>query len=57
MSKKYNHAMDLAFEVESDLMEPTKEEVLTGLMKRVDYLKNSIDELLEATNIYDTYEQ
>ena len=57
-TKKYNHAMDLAFEVWSnDLYSPSIDEILAGLWRRVSYFfqKENHIELKEATTTYDVY--
>ena len=57
--KKYNHAFDLAFEVETDHpgSEVTVEEILDGLRNRLRYLTAHADEVLESTGLpFDTYE-
>jgi hypothetical protein len=53
--KRFNHMMDLGFEVLSDSEdEPSEEEVLTGLIRRVAMLIESRAELKEACAIVDT---
>ena len=56
---KYNHVYTIAFEIESDHpgeMVP-KEEILSGLLRRVVNLMNNSDEILEACGMpSDTYE-
>ena len=55
--KKYNHAMDLGFEVLSDSSDsPTNEEIIQGLEKRLLYLKENKSEVSEACDIFDTHE-
>jgi hypothetical protein len=54
--KKYNHAVDVAFEVQSNHEYPTIDEMLEGMQKRLDYLKVNRDEASEALHAYDTIE-
>lgn len=56
--KKYNHAFDIAFEVESDNdgEHVTESELIAGLLKRVANLINSPGEIIEACGLpFDTY--
>lgn len=57
-TKKYNHAMDLAFEVWSnDLYNPTIDEILAGMWRRVAHFfrKENHFELKEAVSTFDVY--
>lgn len=58
MGKKYNHAFDLAFELESDNKsdDVTATELLAALEKRVEYLKSHPDEIVGACGLFDTIE-
>ena len=57
MPKKYNHACDIAFEVESDLDYPTRDEIMTALKDKVSRMEKWDDENIElAVDVYDTYE-
>jgi hypothetical protein len=54
----YNHALDVAFEVVSESeTEPTVDEILLGLEKRLKYLKKHRDEVHEACDVFDTHEE
>jgi hypothetical protein len=56
--KKYNHALDVAFEVVSESeTEPTVDEILAGMEKRLEYLKKHRDEVHEACDVFDTHEE
>ena len=58
-TKKYNHAFDIAFEVESDNegKDVTREELFEGLLKRLASLIINEDEIVEACGMpFDTYE-
>jgi hypothetical protein len=55
---KYNHAFDIAFEVISDNegKNVTKEELMTGLLRRVANLSDHPTEIVEACGLpFDTY--
>lgn len=52
-----NHAYDLAFEVMTKNEEATAEEILEGLLRRVEFLKNNPNELKEACSCYDPTDQ
>lgn len=53
---KYNHAIDVAFEVISEEPnEPTLEEMLDGMQKRLKYLRENPEEAAEAFGVWDTY--
>jgi hypothetical protein len=56
--KKYNHAIDVAFEVLSDNDTfPTREEILDGLQKRYQDLLTMDDEnFLSCFDVFDTYD-
>lgn len=54
--KKFNIAYDVAFEVISANKEPTREEILAALKKRVKYLEKNLQELDEACCPFDTCE-
>lgn len=55
--KKYNHAVDVAFQVISDhAEEPTLDEMLEGMERRLKNLKENQDEAKEAFGVYDTFE-
>lgn len=56
--KKYNHAVEIAFTIDSDNDgdNVTEEEYIAGLEKRLADLKSRKGEALEACGIYDTYE-
>jgi hypothetical protein len=55
--QQYNHAFTIAFEVISENPKgATNEEIISGLEKRLNILKNNPDEIQEATDIYDTFE-
>lgn len=57
--KKYNHAFDIAFKVESykeEGHEVSKDELLAGLMKRIVSLMENGDEIKHAVDCFDTYE-
>jgi hypothetical protein len=55
--KKYNHAVSVAFEVNSNDDEmPTVEECLEAMETRLKYLKENKDEAKEAFDSYDVYE-
>lgn len=59
--KKFNHALTIAYEVESDDEKmPTYEEALSGLLKRVANLladRNEAEEALLSEYPFDTYDQ
>ena len=53
-TRKFNHGMDLGFEVISTRPGyPTNEEIIAGIEKRLAYLKNNPDELEEAVGHFD----
>lgn len=54
--KKYNHAYDLGFSVQSDQEEATPQEILEAMEKRLNYLKANPDEVLEACGKIDSSE-
>jgi len=57
--KKYNHAFDIAFELESDNdgERVTASELMAGLLRRVADLIQNPDEIIEACGLpFDTYE-
>jgi hypothetical protein len=55
--QRYNHAFTIGFEVISENPKgATNEEIISGLEKRLNILKNNPDEIQEATDIYDTFE-
>jgi len=55
---KYNHAIDVAFEVISDNSEmPTPEECIAGMEKRLQYLKDNPDDAKEAFGSFDVHEE
>jgi len=58
MERRYNHALDLAFEFETvnSADNITASEVLEALERRVEYLKGHKDEILEACSVFDTVE-
>lgn len=51
-----NHMFDVAFSIDSDKdwEEISAEELLEALQKRIDYLKNHEDEVLDACQIVDS---
>lgn len=55
---RYNHALDIAFEViseDEDGEDITPKDVVIGLLRRIaDCLEN--DEVMDAVDVYDTYE-
>jgi hypothetical protein len=58
LPKRYSHAMDLGFEVDSDSADdPTPEEILQGLERRVENLRQNREELREACGIFDTIDR
>ncbi len=50
MAKKFNHAFDIAFSIESDNPgdEVTAEELIDGLERRLRHLRANGDEIIEA---------
>ena len=54
---KYNHALDVSFEMESDHEDAMKEDpnvILAALRKRLHNLENNIPEVKEAISCWDT---
>jgi hypothetical protein len=58
MSKKvkYNHAVDVAFTVITTNEEPTVDEMIEGMERRLEYLKKDRSEANEAFGVFDTFE-
>jgi len=57
MKKKFNHAVDVAFEVHSNNEdEPTPDECIQAMEKRLAYLKSNPDEAKEAFGSFDVHE-
>lgn len=55
---KWNHAIDVAFEIETDndANNITVEEMLAGMRKRLEYLESHPTEAKEAFGVFDTFE-
>ena len=52
---RYDHAMDIGFTVVSNSEDdPSNEEIIAGLERRLKLLKDNPDEIKEATSIYDS---
>ena len=59
MSRKFNHAFDIAFEVVTDKENPsdvTEQEILNALQERIDRLIES-GQVIEAIDCYDSHEE
>jgi hypothetical protein len=54
--KRYNYAIDVAFEVQSDEeQEPTIDECLKAMEDRLNYLKENRNQANEAFDVFDVY--
>ena len=55
--KTYNHAMNISFTVLSDSdTNPDTGEILKGLLRAIELVKEDPNELLERTEVHDTFE-
>lgn len=55
--KKYNHACDIAFEVQSDSDFPKPKEIISALEAKVREMRSWDDENIEAAvDVFDTFE-
>ncbi len=57
--KRYNHMYDITFTVETeteDSFEVSAEEIISGLEKRINYLRENPFEIADAIGHYDSYE-
>jgi ABC-type nitrate/sulfonate/bicarbonate transport system substrate-binding protein len=59
MITMYNHMFDVAFTVDTETADPNKvtvDEMLKGLEKRIQYLRDNPEEAMEAFGYSDTYD-